>query len=296
MLLGFRIAYHRTGESGWLQTYKLWTKIFALTFAMGVVTGIVMSFQFGTNWPGYMNRVGAIAGPLLATRSSPRSSSRHVPGRDALRMNRVPRGRTSAPRRWSRAARPSRHSGSRAQFLDARPGGPRARRQPVDRGRLDRGDLQPPRSVPLHAHADRLRAHASFVVGGSARGGSSRRRPTQWRDARCAWVSSPRPCSRRCRPWSATSRAEHPGTPAGPDRGDGGDLAHGDGRPAGALRDSERGGRGPTTTPSRSRTARASSSSTTRTRTPGARVVTARTTRRWRPCSSPSASWWASAS
>ena len=65
-LLGFRIAYHRTGDAGWLKTYKLWTKIFALTFAMGVVTGIVMSFQFGTNWPGYMNKVGAIAGPLLA--------------------------------------------------------------------------------------------------------------------------------------------------------------------------------------------------------------------------------------
>ncbi|MBL0143305.1 MAG: cytochrome ubiquinol oxidase subunit I [Betaproteobacteria bacterium] len=65
-LLGFRIAYHRTGDAGWLRTYKLWTKIFALTFAMGVVTGIVMSFQFGTNWPGYMNTVGAIAGPLLA--------------------------------------------------------------------------------------------------------------------------------------------------------------------------------------------------------------------------------------
>lgn len=65
ILLGFRIAYHRTRDEGWLRTYKLWTKIFALTFAMGVVTGIVMSFQFGTNWPGYMNSVGAIAGPLL---------------------------------------------------------------------------------------------------------------------------------------------------------------------------------------------------------------------------------------
>ena len=65
ILLGFRVAYHRTGDAGWLKTYKLWTKIFALTFAMGVVTGIVMSFQFGTNWPGFMNRVGAIAGPLL---------------------------------------------------------------------------------------------------------------------------------------------------------------------------------------------------------------------------------------
>ncbi len=65
ILLGFRVAHHRTGDAGWLKTYKLWTKIFALTFAMGVVTGIVMSFQFGTNWPGFMNRVGAIAGPLL---------------------------------------------------------------------------------------------------------------------------------------------------------------------------------------------------------------------------------------
>ena len=49
-----------------LAAYRLWVKIFALTFAMGVVTGVVMSFQFGTNWPGYMNRVGNIAGPLLA--------------------------------------------------------------------------------------------------------------------------------------------------------------------------------------------------------------------------------------
>ena len=65
ILLGFRVQYARTGDSRWLATYKLWTKIFALTFAMGVVTGIVMSFQFGTNWPGYMNKVGAIAGPLL---------------------------------------------------------------------------------------------------------------------------------------------------------------------------------------------------------------------------------------
>jgi cytochrome d ubiquinol oxidase subunit I len=41
-------------------------KIFALTFALGVVSGITMSFQFGTNWPGYMEVVGNIAGPLLA--------------------------------------------------------------------------------------------------------------------------------------------------------------------------------------------------------------------------------------
>ena len=40
-------------------------KIFALTFALGVVSGITMSFQFGTNWPGFMQKVGNIAGPLL---------------------------------------------------------------------------------------------------------------------------------------------------------------------------------------------------------------------------------------
>jgi cytochrome bd ubiquinol oxidase subunit I len=65
-LLAFRIMYLRTRDPAWLATYRLWVKIFALTFAMGVVTGVVMSFQFGTNWPRYMTTVGAIAGPLLA--------------------------------------------------------------------------------------------------------------------------------------------------------------------------------------------------------------------------------------
>jgi cytochrome bd ubiquinol oxidase subunit I len=66
LLLYFRFRYARSGDPAWLATYKLWTKVFALTFAMGVVTGITMSFQFGTNWPGFMRKVGNIAGPLLA--------------------------------------------------------------------------------------------------------------------------------------------------------------------------------------------------------------------------------------
>jgi len=49
-----------------MDAYQFWIKIFALTFALGVVSGITMSFQFGTNWPGFMNTVGNIAGPLLA--------------------------------------------------------------------------------------------------------------------------------------------------------------------------------------------------------------------------------------
>ena len=66
ILVYFRIRYAKSGDAAWLATYKLWVKIFALTFAMGVVTGITMSFQFGTNWPGFMKQVGNIAGPLLA--------------------------------------------------------------------------------------------------------------------------------------------------------------------------------------------------------------------------------------
>ncbi len=54
-----------TGNPVWMRAYRFWVKIFALSFALGVVSGITMSFQFGTNWPGFMEKVGNIAGPLL---------------------------------------------------------------------------------------------------------------------------------------------------------------------------------------------------------------------------------------
>jgi cytochrome d ubiquinol oxidase subunit I len=65
VLLFFRTRWLANREQGWLDAYRFWTKVFALTFALGVVSGITMSFQFGTNWPGYMEKVGNIAGPLL---------------------------------------------------------------------------------------------------------------------------------------------------------------------------------------------------------------------------------------
>lgn len=64
-LFYFRIQLNRTGDEIWMRCYRFWIKIFALTFALGVVSGITMSFQFGTNWPGYMEKAGTIAGPLL---------------------------------------------------------------------------------------------------------------------------------------------------------------------------------------------------------------------------------------
>ena len=65
-LLFFKTRFVVTGEQHWMDAYQFWVKIFALTFALGVVSGITMSFQFGTNWPGFMNTVGNVAGPLLA--------------------------------------------------------------------------------------------------------------------------------------------------------------------------------------------------------------------------------------
>lgn len=64
-LLFFRLRWLKTGDDAWLMAYRFWTKVFALTFALGVVSGITMSFQFGTNWPGFMERAGNVAGPLL---------------------------------------------------------------------------------------------------------------------------------------------------------------------------------------------------------------------------------------
>ncbi len=66
VLVWLKLAYNRSGDAAWMDAYQLWVKVFAVTFAMGVVSGITMSFQFGTNWPGFMETVGNVAGPLLA--------------------------------------------------------------------------------------------------------------------------------------------------------------------------------------------------------------------------------------
>jgi cytochrome d ubiquinol oxidase subunit I len=55
----------RTGQKVYSEVYRMWVKIFAVTFGMGVVSGVVMSFQFGTNWSVFADRVGNVLGPLL---------------------------------------------------------------------------------------------------------------------------------------------------------------------------------------------------------------------------------------
>lgn len=58
--------YLKTGSKVYLRMAQYWTKVFALTFAMGVATGIVMEFEFGTNWATYSRYVGDVFGSALA--------------------------------------------------------------------------------------------------------------------------------------------------------------------------------------------------------------------------------------
>ena len=56
----------RTKDSKYLDLFRYWVKIFALAFAMGVVSGIVMSYQFGTNWSVFSDRAGPVIGAPMA--------------------------------------------------------------------------------------------------------------------------------------------------------------------------------------------------------------------------------------
>lgn len=67
-------SYLSVLEGGWLWTrrqiyldaYKYWLKIFAMIFAIGVVSGLVMAYEIGANWGGYADKVGPVLGPLLS--------------------------------------------------------------------------------------------------------------------------------------------------------------------------------------------------------------------------------------
>ncbi len=55
----------RTGREHFRRLARIWTRVFAVSFAMGVVSGIVLSYQFGTNWSGFSVAVGNVIGPLI---------------------------------------------------------------------------------------------------------------------------------------------------------------------------------------------------------------------------------------
>src|SRR5277367_5797503 len=55
----------RTGDEVWNDSARFWAKIFGISFALGVVTGIPMEFQFGTNWAGFSKSAGGVIGQTL---------------------------------------------------------------------------------------------------------------------------------------------------------------------------------------------------------------------------------------
>jgi len=66
IMVGLEAMYLRTKDPAYERACRYWTKLFALTFALGVASGIVMEFQFGTNWETYSRFVGDVFGSALA--------------------------------------------------------------------------------------------------------------------------------------------------------------------------------------------------------------------------------------
>jgi cytochrome d ubiquinol oxidase subunit I len=65
-LMVLEALWLRTGKQVYLDLFKYWIKIFSIGFAMGVVSGLVMSYQFGTNWSRYADKAGPVIGPVMA--------------------------------------------------------------------------------------------------------------------------------------------------------------------------------------------------------------------------------------
>ena len=65
-LVALEVLWLRTRDARYWQLLRFWTTVFAIAFGMGVVSGIVLSYQFGTNWSDLMAHAGQIIGPLLS--------------------------------------------------------------------------------------------------------------------------------------------------------------------------------------------------------------------------------------
>ncbi len=65
-LVVLEACWLKTKEQVYKDLYHFWLKIFGVTFGMGVVSGLVMAYQFGTNWGGFSQFAGSVTGPLLA--------------------------------------------------------------------------------------------------------------------------------------------------------------------------------------------------------------------------------------
>lgn len=69
VLIWLEIRYRTHAKPGTLRLFRLWLSLFGITFVLGTVTGIAVGVQFGTNWPGLVEKLGAVQGPLMGYES-----------------------------------------------------------------------------------------------------------------------------------------------------------------------------------------------------------------------------------
>ena len=150
-----------SGDATYLRLSLFWTKMFAVSFGMGVVSGIVMPFQFGTNWSGLADTAGNVLAPLLTYEGPDR----------VLPRGRIPRHPAVRPQAGAAVGPPVRRRDGRVghavlvvldpvgQQLDADAGRLRDRRRALLREGLGRRDLQSVVPVPDRAHGDRVLHH-----------------------------------------------------------------------------------------------------------------------------------------
>jgi cytochrome bd ubiquinol oxidase subunit I len=94
-----------TGNPVYRPLFDFWLKVFAVSFGMGVVSGIVMAFQFGTNWSVLSERTGSIQGPLLGYETSRRFCWRRRSSGSSCSDAAASRpGSIGCPAAWSRSA------------------------------------------------------------------------------------------------------------------------------------------------------------------------------------------------
>ena len=189
---------------------RFWTKIFAVSFAMGVVSGIMMSYQFGTNWSRFSEVVGNVVGPLIGYEVlTAFFLEATFLGVMLFGWNRVPHWLhvtstmlvavgTSMSAFWILVG----------EQLDAHPGRPRDRRRhrlPVDWMAII---FNPSFPYRFAAHADGVLPH-DLARGAGGRRALPRRRPLRRGSDRrwCGWGSAWSCCSRRCSSSSATCTA-----------------------------------------------------------------------------------------
>lgn len=66
VLLGFKLAWHATRDIAWLDAFRFWVRLFLLTLALGVASGVVLVFQMGASFPGFIDKTGEVVGTLGA--------------------------------------------------------------------------------------------------------------------------------------------------------------------------------------------------------------------------------------